>query len=43
MVSVKEINEKVKENFEFAPKELIDKANQNGGIDNVTVITIKNL
>lgn len=43
MVSVQEINELVKENFEFAPKELIDKANKNGGIDNVTIITIKNL
>ena len=30
-------------NFEIAPKELVDLANQNGGIDNVTVITIKNM
>ena len=29
--------------LEIAPKELVDLANQNGGIDNVTVITIKNM
>lgn len=33
----------VKENFELAPKELIALANQNGGLDNITIITIKNL
>ena len=43
MVETQKIYEKVKENFETAPKELIDMANQNGGMDNITVITIKNL
>ena len=43
MVKQDDIFNVVKENFELAPKELIERANQNGGIDNVTVITIKNL
>lgn len=43
MVSDEEIYKAVDENFEFATKELIDLANQNGGIDNITIITIKNL
>ena len=43
MVNIEDINKIVKENFEFAPKELVDLANQNGGIDNITIITIKNL
>lgn len=43
MVTQDEIFNIAKENFELAPKELIDRANQNGGIDNVTIITIKNL
>lgn len=43
MVKQDDIYNVVKENFELAPKELIERANQNGGIDNVTVITIKNL
>lgn len=30
-------------NFETAPKELVELANKNGGIDNITVITIKSL
>lgn len=43
MVAQKDIFNIVKSNFEIAPKELIDLANQNGGIDNITVITVKNL
>ena len=43
MVSKEEIFNLVTNNFETAPKELVDLANQNGGIDNITVITIKNL
>ena len=43
MVEQEEIYKLVQENFETAPKELIDIANQNGGLDNITVITIKNL
>ena len=43
MVTQDDIFNIVKENFEFAPKELIERANQNGGLDNITVITIKNL
>ena len=43
MVSEKEIFNMVNKNFEMAPKELVDLANENGGFDNITVITIKNL
>lgn len=43
MVEQEKIYEIVKENFEIAPKELIDLANKNGGLDNITIITIKNL
>lgn len=43
MVKQDEIFNMVTNNFETAPKELVDLANQNGGIDNVTVITIKSL
>lgn len=43
MVSQEEIYNLVTNNFETAPKELVDLANQNGGMDNITVITIKNL
>ena len=43
MVSKEEIFNLVTNNFEIAPKELVDLANQNGGIDNITVITVKNL
>ena len=43
MVEQDEIYKIVQENFETAPKELINIANQNGGLDNITVITIKNL
>ena len=43
MVKQEEIFNYVTNNFETAPKELVDLANKNGGIDNITVITIKNL
>ena len=43
MVDQDEILNRVINNFEIAPKELVDSANQNGGIDNITVITIKSL
>ena len=43
MMGIKEIEKSVNSNFEFATKELIDLANKNGGIDNITIITIKNL
>lgn len=33
----------VKDDFARAPKELIELANQNGGIDNITVVVIKNI
>ena len=33
----------VKEDFARAPKELVELANQNGGIDNITVVVIKNI
>ena len=43
MVPNKKISEAVIKNFEIAPKELVDVANENGGLDNITIITIKNL
>ena len=43
MVNIDDIYNIVKDNFELATKELIDLANQNGGMDNITIITIKNL
>ena len=43
MVVGQEIYDIIKENFETAPKKLIDLANKNGGLDNITIITIKNL
>ena len=43
MVGKEDIYNIVRENFELAPKDLIDLANQNGGLDNITIITIKNL
>ena len=43
MVSQEDIFKLVTNNFEIAPKELVNLANQNGGLDNITVITIKNL
>lgn len=43
MINVEDINKIVRADFELATKELIDLANQNGGLDNITIITIKNL
>ena len=43
MVTQDDIYNLVTNNFEIAPKELVDLANKNGGIDNITVITIKNM
>ena len=43
MIDSAEILNIVQENFEIASKELIKKANENGGMDNTTVIVIKNL
>ena len=43
MVTQDDIYNLVTNNFEIAPKELVDLANKNGGIDNITIITIKNL
>lgn len=41
MVSEKEIYRVVKENPEIAPKVLVELANEAGGYDNITVVTIK--
>ena len=43
MVEIDDIYKTVKSNFEIATKELVEMANNNGGIDNITIITIKNL
>ena len=43
MVEINDIYNAVKNNFEIATKELVNLANKNGGIDNITIITIKNL
>ena len=43
MVKVDDIYRLTKNNFEQATKDLVDLANQNGGVDNITIITIKNL
>lgn len=43
MVKQEEIYNKVKDNIETAPNELIETANKNGGIDNITVVVIKNI
>ena len=43
MVNTNKIEETVKDNFETAPKKLVEMANENGGLDNITIITIKNL
>ena len=43
MVASEQIMKITTNNFEKAPKELVDLANQNGGIDNITVVTIKNI
>ena len=43
LVSQEEIFEEAKKDIEQAPKELVKKANENGGYDNITVIIIKNI
>ena len=43
MVKQEDIFEIAKGNIEKAPIKLVDLANENGGFDNITVITIKNL
>lgn len=43
LVPQEEIFAEVKKNIEAAPKELIEKANNNGGYDNITVIVVKNI
>ena len=43
MVKTEEIFESAKNNIELAPKELVEKANKNGGYDNITIIVIKNI
>ena len=43
LVSQEEIFKEAKRSTEQAPKELIQKANDNGGYDNITVIVIKNI
>lgn len=43
LVSVEEIFKEAKKDIEQAPKELVKKANDNGGYDNITVIIIKNI
>ena len=43
MVSQDQILNVTQSNLETAPKELINLANNNGGIDNITVILIKNI
>ena len=43
MVEQNDIFNYATSNFETAPKELVELANKNGGIDNITVITVKNL
>lgn len=40
MVTEQEIFEAVKENAEKAPEVLVQKANNAGGYDNITVVTI---
>ena len=43
LVSQEEIFKEAKKDIEQAPKELVDKANNNGGYDNITVVVIKNI
>lgn len=43
MVKQEDIFNRVKENIEIAPKELIEIANNNGGYDNITIVVIKNI
>ena len=43
LVEQEEIFKEAKKNIETAPKELVEKANEKGGYDNITVIVIKNI
>ena len=43
MVTQDEIYEIATSKFEYAPSDLIEKANKNGGYDNITVIIIRNI
>lgn len=43
MVTQEEIYKVATSKFEYAPSELIEKANKNGGYDNITVIIIRNI
>lgn len=43
MVNQEDIYQQVKKGIEFAPSELIDLANKNGGYDNITIVVIKNI
>lgn len=43
MVTQEEIYKVATSKFEYAPSELIEKANKNGGYDNITVIVIRNI
>lgn len=43
MVSQDEIYNITTSKFEYAPSELIEKANRNGGYDNITVVIIRNI
>lgn len=43
LVEQEEIFKQAKKDIEQAPKELVKKANENGGYDNITVIVIKNI
>ena len=42
MVKDQEIYEIIKDNIEVATEKLVDKANENGGLDNITVIVVLN-
>lgn len=43
LVPQEEIFKEAKKNIEQAPKELVKKANEKGGYDNITVVVIKNI
>ena len=43
LVSPEEILKQAKKDIEQAPKQLVKMANENGGYDNITVISIKNI
>ena len=43
MVTQDDIYKMASQNIEQAPIDLVNKANENGGYDNITVVVIKNL